>query len=117
MLIRDVKREDAAGSEVTLVEIDGPASSASAVESHLLRRRRTMRTSKFCGASTASVERPSPSAMLVCAAESRQVGEEILRNGRDRRVDLVEVDAVAGLSVSGDGSNAETDDPDVAWAR
>ena len=45
-----------------------------------------------------------------------EVGEEILRDGLDERVDLVEADAVAGVAVGGDGAGAEADDADVAWA-
>ena len=46
-----------------------------------------------------------------------EVGEEVLRDGLDERVDLVEADAVAGVAVGGEGSGTEADDADVARTR
>src|SRR5580700_7691579 len=43
-------------------------------------------------------------------------GEKILRDERDGGIDFVEMDAVAGLAVGGEGSGAESDDADVARA-
>jgi len=43
-------------------------------------------------------------------------GEKILRDDRNRGIDFVEMDAVAGLAVGGEGSSAESDDADVARA-
>src|SRR5260370_27774007 len=46
-----------------------------------------------------------------------EVGEEVLRDGLDQRVDLVETDVVAGVSVGSKRSCAEADNADVACAR
>ena len=43
-----------------------------------------------------------------------EVGEEVLRDGEDERVDLVEADAVARAAVGGERAGAEADDADVA---
>ena len=44
------------------------------------------------------------------------VGEEVLRDGLNLRIDLIEADAVAGCSIGCYGADSETDDADVAWA-
>ena len=37
-------------------------------------------------------------------------------DGRDRRIDFIEADAIAGLAISGDGAHAQADDADVPRA-
>ena len=49
-------------------------------------------------------------------ARVAEVGEEVLRDGLDLRVDLVEADAVAGCAVGCDGADSEAYDTDIAWA-
>ena len=60
--------------------------------------------------------RASPSTTSIVAARFANVGEEIVRDGGDGRIDLVKPDSIAWLAVGRDGSHTETDDADVARA-
>src|SRR5208337_2812016 len=44
------------------------------------------------------------------------VGEEVVRDGRDGWIDLVKLDSIAGLAVGCDGPHTQADDPDVPRA-
>src|SRR5579862_4942163 len=51
-----------------------------------------------------------------CCGGIPQIGEQILRDGVHQRIDLVEADMVAGMTIGSQRSRAKADDSDVAGA-
>ena len=100
ILVRDVKRDDAVGCEVSLIERDG-------FRGEQMQGDRVTRE----GIDSEYIEvlggfaRESAASVAICKTDlcSRvaEVGEEVLRDRADQWVDLVEADTVARMAVGG----------------
>ena len=115
MLVGDVEGEDAAGSEVALVEGDGLGGEQmqrDGVAGECIDDQHVEVLRRLAGERGARVAFHD----VDLGGGFADIGEEILGDGRDGGIDLVKADAIAGLAVGGDGSHAEADDADVARA-
>jgi len=115
VLIGDMEGEDSAGREVALVEIDGLGREQ--VDWDGIARERI---------DNEDIEvlrqflRQRGSCIAFHNADLRtrfaKIGEDILRNRRNSRIDLIKADVIAGLAVCGDSADAQANGANVTRA-